>query len=114
MSGTDAQQLLVEEGVPYAENCTVFIDEADAADTDWSARLIIVRNGTTILTLTEGSGVVTTPGDGRVTIAITLSASQTGAFNWPKADYQLDVLKAGVVAVRALKDKLVVDRDVLA
>ncbi len=110
---TTNASLLIDEGVPYNETCTVYLDDAAASDTGWSARLKIARMGTAVLTLTEGVGVTTTPHDGSIVVDIAITAAQTAAFDWERADYQLDLLRNDAVVLRPLQDQVLVTRDVV-
>mgnify|MGYP000959054145 CR=1 FL=1 len=112
MSVPTAGDLLVNEGMPYNETVTVELEDASASDTGWAAELKIARLGTVVLTLTEGSGVDTTPANGSVSVAITLTAAQTAAFDWERAEYRLDLIKDSVPVIRVLQQRVIVTRDV--
>jgi hypothetical protein len=109
-----AGDLTVEEGVPYAETATITIAGVTAATTGYTSVIVIARNGVEVLRLTEGSGLTTTAGTDQVSIVIQMTAAQTAAFTFARADYQLDLLLSGSVVIRVLHASVLVERDVLA
>lgn len=106
--------LVIQQGATFQRTVT-WKDENGAAInlTGYTARLQIRETAdatSTLVSLTDSSGIVL--GGSAGTIAITISATATAAFTWTRAVYDLELVTAGGIVTRLLEGSVSVTPEV--
>lgn len=109
MAGT--YNFTIEQGADFTRTFT-WKDSAGALInlTGYTARMKIKTGATTIVSLTEVSGI--TLGGAAGTIVVAINAAATAAYTFSKAVYDLELVSGGGVVTRLLEGKVLLSREV--